>query len=406
MEVGAFFSSLKNCFKSITRIGTDDPRRVLHSLKVATALTLLSIIYWGRAVYGITRLVMSVMTVVGVFEFSVGGTLCKSVNRICATLIGGALGVAEQHLATALVEIEETVLLLILVFILGAITTFFRFFPKIKAIYDSGVVIFMTTFLLVAFSKHGVEKIFERLLTILIGIITCTLISIFIWPVWAGEDLHILLASNIETLANCLIGFEVNYFDNQIRDKSVLQGYETVLKSEATEESLTNLARWEPAHGFFRPRHPWNQYKKIGAFIKKCASKIESLHDYLNPEIPISSEFKFKIKKPCSRIITELYKALKVISSSTEIMVHPSAAKRHIEKAKAAAGELNFFLETVSLEEAKFLSIIPVGTVAFILEEITQLVEKIYQSIAELSELAEFKNVGEVTVSPEKPHVS
>ncbi|WVZ06571.1 hypothetical protein V8G54_019919 [Vigna mungo] len=295
MEVGAFFSSLKNCFKSITRIGTDDPRRVLHSLKVATALTLLSIIYWGRAVYGITRLVMSVMTVVGVFEFSV---------------------------------------------------------------------------------------------------------------VWAGEDLHILLASNIETLANCLIGFEVNYFDNQIRDKSVLQGYETVLKSEATEESLTNLARWEPAHGFFRPRHPWNQYKKIGAFIKKCASKIESLHDYLNPEIPISSEFKFKIKKPCSRIITELYKALKVISSSTEIMVHPSAAKRHIEKAKAAAGELNFFLETVSLEEAKFLSIIPVGTVAFILEEITQLVEKIYQSIAELSELAEFKNVGEVTVSPEKPHVS
>ncbi|WVZ05380.1 hypothetical protein V8G54_018726, partial [Vigna mungo] len=40
-----------------------------------------------------------------------------------------------------------------------------------------------------------------------------------------------------------------------------------------------------------------------------------------------------------------------------------------------------------------------------ILEEITKSVEKIYESIFELSNLAYFKSVVEPSVSPEKPHL-
>ncbi|XP_047170005.1 aluminum-activated malate transporter 8-like [Vigna umbellata] len=427
---GGFFVHWKNCLKalprniksmvinftrSITKIGKDDPRRVFHSLKVAFALTLVSLFYYSRPLYdgfGVAGM-WAVLTVVVVFEFSVGATLCKCLNRGCATLLAGALGVGGQHLASAFGEREKPIVLGILVFILAAGATFCRFFPKIKARFDYGVVIFILTFCLVAVSGYRVEELFElahqRLSTILIGVTSCMIITIFICPVWAGEDLHKLVASNIEKLSNYLQGFEVEYFhcseDKKKCEKSVLEGYKTVLNSKASEDSLANLARWEPGHGRFRLRHPWKQYLKIGAFTRECAYKIETLNNYLNPEIPTSLEFKCKIQEPCTKMISESNKALKVISSSIKTMTHPSAAKSHIENAKTAVEELKFALETVSLEEAELLSIIPVATVASILEEITKSVEKIYESVSELSHLAYFKSVAEPNVSPEKPHL-
>jgi hypothetical protein len=88
--------------------------------------------------------------------------------------------------------------------------TFLRFVPKIKARYDYGMVIFILTFCLVTVSAYRVEELLElahqRLSTIIIGASTCMVISIFVCPVWAGADLHKLVASNIEKLANYLEG--------------------------------------------------------------------------------------------------------------------------------------------------------------------------------------------------------
>ncbi|WVZ05383.1 hypothetical protein V8G54_018729 [Vigna mungo] len=74
-------------------------------------------------------------------------------------------------------------------------------------------------------------------------------------------------------------------------------------------------------------------------------------------------------------------------------MAHPSAAKSHIENAKIAVKELKLVFKTVSLEKAKLRSIMPVVTVASILEEITKSVEKISVAVSgyrveELIELA------------------
>ncbi|WVZ05381.1 hypothetical protein V8G54_018727 [Vigna mungo] len=103
-----------------------------------------------------------------------------------------------------------------------------RFFPKIKARYDYGLVIFILTFCLVAVSGYRVEELIElahqRLSTILIGVTACMVISIFICPVWAGEDLHKLEKEKCE--------------------KSVLEGYKTDLNSKASEESLVETGTW------------------------------------------------------------------------------------------------------------------------------------------------------------------
>ncbi|KAJ1376698.1 Aluminum-activated malate transporter [Sesbania bispinosa] len=408
-----FKSKVINTTRSIKKIGKDDPRRVIHSLKVGVALTLVSLLYYWRPLYdgfGVAGM-WAVLTVVVVFEFTVGATLSKSLNRGFATLLAGALGVGGQHLATAFGERGEAAVLGTLVFFLAAGSTFFRFFPKIKARYDYGMVIFILTFCLVAVSGYRVEELLElahqRLSTIIIGAATCMIISIFICPVWAGEDLHKLVASNIEKLANYLEGFEGEYFhcsEDKEKSKSLLQGYKSVLNSKATEESLTNLARWEPGHGRFRLRHPWKQYLKIGALARECAYKIETLNSYLNPEIQASLEFKCKVQESCIKMSSESNKALKAISSSIKTMTDPSAAKSHIENSKIANEDLKIALETVSLDDVDLLTIIPVATVAKILEEITKSVEKIYESVSELSQLAHFKSV-EPNVSPEKPHL-
>lgn len=97
----------------------------------------------------------------------------------------------------------------------AATSTFIRFFPHIKKRYDYGVVIFILTFCLVTVSGYRVDRIIElahqRLLTISIGVASCMIISIFVCPVWAGQDLQNLLALNMEKLACFLEGTGVLY---------------------------------------------------------------------------------------------------------------------------------------------------------------------------------------------------
>ncbi|XP_061358574.1 aluminum-activated malate transporter 8-like [Gastrolobium bilobum] len=408
-------SKMINVTMSIKKIGQDDPNRVIHSLKMGIALTLVSLLYYLRPLYdgfGLAGIYV-VLTVVTVFEFTVGATLNKGLNGGCATLLAGALGFGGQHLAIVFGERGEPFVLGTLVFILAAGSTFFRFFPKIKERYDYGVVTFIFTFCLVTVSGYRVEQLFElvyqRLSTVLIGTATCMVISILVCPVWAGEDLHKLVASNIEKLANYLEGFEGEYFqcldDKEKTEKSVLQGYKSVLNSKKDEELLANLAWWEPGHGGFRLRHPWKQYLKIGELARECGFKIETLNTILDDtEIQASLKFKSKIQESCTKMSSESSNAFKAISSSIKTMTDPSAAKYHIDNSKTAIEDLKIALETVSLEQGELLARIPVAAVATILKEITMSVEKIYESVSELSHLAHFKSI-EPNVSPEKPVV-
>lgn len=51
-----------------------------------------------------------------------------------------------------------------------------------------------------------IELAQRRATTIVIGASACVIISILVCPVWAGEDLHNLIALNMEKLANFLQG--------------------------------------------------------------------------------------------------------------------------------------------------------------------------------------------------------
>ncbi|KAE8700898.1 Aluminum-activated malate transporter 8 [Hibiscus syriacus] len=296
--------------KSIKKLGQ---RRLTHSLKVGLALTSVSLLYYTRPIYdgfGVSGM-WAVLTVVVVFEFTVGGTLSKTINRGFATLLAGALGLGADYFAELFGKIGEPIVLGILVFLLAAAETFSRFFPRIKARYNYGVMIFILTFSLVAVSGYRVNELVvlahQRLSTIIMGGATCMLISIFVCPVWAGEDLHKAVSTNLEKLATYL-----------------------------------------------------------EALARQCAYQIEAIDGCIVSDDNIqvaSEEFKSKIEGSCTRMSAECGKALKALAISMKTMTDPnSSANIHVENSKAAMKDLKFALKAASLENADLAAILPAAT--------------------------------------------
>ncbi|WOL06264.1 aluminum-activated malate transporter 10-like [Canna indica] len=376
-----------NLGKKIWKIGADDPRRVVHGVKVGIALTLVSLIYYTRPLYdGVGGWAMwAVMTVVVVLEYTVGGCLYKGFNRAVATSTAGLLAVGIHWIASKCGEKAEPVILSASVFILGkqylknnsffvfnlmvnitnnllhiyiyiyisaSAATFSRFIPTIKARFDYGITVFILTFSLVAVSGYRVDELLQlaqgRIYTIGIGIAMCFLVSLLICPVWAGQELHLLSSHNMEKLANSLEGLIEDYFKEEKESPSARsQGYKCVLNSKSSEDSQANLARWEPAHGRFGFRHPWSQYLKIGAAMRYCAYCMEALNGCINSDIQAPESMKKHLRDVCLRLSSASSKVLKELSSSIMSMTESRSTQVLVSEMNDAVQELQVALRSL-----------------------------------------------------------
>ncbi|KAL5575005.1 hypothetical protein UlMin_016704 [Ulmus minor] len=387
---GKFWGTVAGFARKLKKLGQDDHRRIYHSLKVALAITLVSLFFYFKPLYdgfGVAAM-WAVLTVVVVFEFSVGATIGKGLNRMLATLVAGGLGVGAHRLATLSGEKGEPILIAIFVFIMAR--------------YDYGLLIFILTFCLVSVSGYRDDQVIrmalQRLTSIIIGSCTSLAICICIVPVWIGVDLHKLVAAHLEKLGNFLEGFGDEYFhvvseDGNSRDMSFLQGYKSVLTSKSNEENMANLARWEPGHGGFRFRHPWKQYLKVAALSRECAYKTQALHSYLTSPIQTPLEEKCKIQESSRIVSSECGKAMKELASSSKKMRRSSMADIHISKAKAAAENLRTILKSgIWKDSDDLLEIIPAAAVASLLLDVVIFTESVSEAVHKLASLAQFKS--------------
>ncbi|EXC36054.1 Aluminum-activated malate transporter 2 [Morus notabilis] len=400
--------------RKVKKHGKDDPRRVIHSLKVGLALMLISLFYYFRPGFG-DEAMWAVLTVVVVFEFSVGATLGKGVNRMLATLLGGTLGVGAHHIATLGRETGEPIIVAFLVFFVAAVVSFLKFFPSLKARYDYGLTIFLLTFSLVSVSGYKDHQVIDmarkRLLTIIIGSATAIVICICICPVWIGEDLHNLIVGNIEKLGNFLQGFGDEYFhipgngQSTNSEKSFLEEYRSVLTTKSSEENMANLARWEPRHGQFSFHHPWKHYIKVGFLTRQCAYKIKALNGYMNSEIQTPIEIRRKIQEPCTKICTESGKALKELAAAMKKRIRSSSFSAHITNSKNAAENLKSLLKRYEWQDhdGDLLDIVPGAAVALVLIDVVKCIDDIAETVVELSSVARFKTEDATVVALEQP---
>ncbi|KAK3024206.1 hypothetical protein RJ639_044811 [Escallonia herrerae] len=385
--IGNLWSDVVELGRRVKKLGQEDPRRVIHSFKVGLAIALVSQIYYFEPLYdgfGVAAM-WAVLTVVVVFEFTVGATLGKGINRGIATFVAGALGVGAHRLAGISGDRFDSILLGLFVFLVAAVVTFLRFFPKIKARYDYGLMIFILTFSLICVSGYQDDEVLDmahkRLSTILIGGTVTVLVCISIYPVWAGDDLNTLLVSNLEKLADFLDVLHLAWI--------VIQFELLILQ--------VNFAKWEPRHGQFRYRHPWEQYLKIGGLTRQCANIIEALNAYLTcSNNQTAQEIRAKIQEPCTKIISESSHALKELALAMKTMTRPSStAHSHIVNAGVAAQDLKSLLKAgLWLPETDLLEVIPTTTVVSLLLDVVTCSEKIAESVNELASLAHFKDAG------------
>ncbi|KAL0730867.1 hypothetical protein Bca4012_026961 [Brassica carinata] len=369
------------------RIGADDPAKVVHCLKVGLALSLVSIFYYMRPLYdGVGGNAMwAIMTVVVVFESTVGATFSKCVNRVVATIVAGTLGIAVHWVATQSGKAEIFVTACS-VFLFAFTATYSRFVPSFKSRFDYGAVIFILTFSLVS-----------------VG----------------GSQLHRLVQHNFLKLADSLDGCVAEYFkmkdmstNEDEETKMKLQRFKCVLNSKGTEEAMANLARWEPAHGCFNFRHPWQQYVKIGAAMRRCAYCLENLSICMNYETEAPDQVKNHFGEACMKLSSASSKILRELADMIKNTRKSSKMDYLVFDMNSAVQELQEALKSVSIktnkpeeEDVKYEEdkvgdrtipmnlheVLPVATLVSLLIENAARIQTTVEAVDELANLAEFK---------------
>ncbi|KAL7607800.1 hypothetical protein Lser_V15G10196 [Lactuca serriola] len=331
---------LGSLYCSIWKVGRDDPRRAIHALKVGFSLTLVSLLYLMEPLFkGVDQnAIWAVITVIVVLEFTAGATLCKGLNRGFGTMLAASLAFLFEVIARGNGKVFRAIFIGASIFLIGTLTTFLRFFPKIKQNYDYGVIVFLLTFNLITVSSYRVDESLLKLAegrTYMIGVGSgiCILMSLFIFPNWSGEDLHNHTVSKIEGLAKSIEACVTKYFseeernverDEMISEDQIYENYKAVLESKSTDDTLALHASWEPRYTWQCHKFPWQQYVKIGGVLRHFGYGVVALRGSLQTEIRTPRSVRLLFKDPCVCLASEVTKSLMELACSLRNRQHCS----------------------------------------------------------------------------------
>lgn len=319
----------------------------------------------------------------------------------------------------------------------ASVATYSRFMPTMKARFDYGVTIFILTYTLVAVGGYRVDEVVfmaqQRLTTVAIGAVICFAVCAFIFPVWAGQELHDQVARNMDKLAAAVESCVEDFFSEAagvvdasngerpsrraLSEKS--QGYRAVLNAKASEDSLANLARWEPAHGDFGFRHPYPLYQKVGAAMRCCAYCVDALVASVGSETQAPAHVKKHLAGASVSLSRHCAAVLREASGSVASMTRSGRLALVVGDMNMAAQELRDELRclAVLLEEDEssdtehdqntapeqapppLIEVLPLFTAASLLLEICTRAEGVVSAVHSLATTARFKKADHDEVS-------
>ncbi|XP_061341351.1 aluminum-activated malate transporter 8-like [Gastrolobium bilobum] len=383
-----------------------DLRNIIHSVKAGIALVLVSLLFLVKPLHDRAGddPVWAIMTVVVLFEFYAGGTLGKGFNRALGTLLGGGLGYSSAILAQYMGGIANFMIVGVSIFIFGSIATYFRTVPRIKKRYDYGCMIFIMTFSLVVVSgvrvadKNNVwNTAKQRLFTILVGLFIGICVSLFIFPLWASDELHHSTASRFLNLANtvqgCLEEYTKSNNKKESRPPAGFAACKAILTSKSKDELLANFAKWEPWHGKFGFSHPWEKYLKIGEVLRELAVYIIAVGSCLQAsEQAMESlrQSKWVHIEPCEAVGSRIVWTLRELGDSMKQMRKCETEGSMLAKLKAARAELNLVISTSKISKLENDEVLAIANLVSLLLEVVEKVEELVKEVDELGDLAGF----------------
>lgn len=152
-----------------------------------------------------------------------------------------------------------------------------------------------------------------------------------------------------------------------------------------------NFAIWEPPHGHFKFRYPWNQYLKIGEACRRCAYLMDALTVNINKllvDTTKETEHGRKTRKAWFSISSESSKAVTMLALGIRTFTFPSAVSQHLTTGMVANEELNKIL----FEEEVVVTpvVLHIATVSSLLNQMVDCVQQLTVAVEELAHLAHF----------------
>ncbi|CAL0300280.1 unnamed protein product [Lupinus luteus] len=227
-RVVRFRNGLQEFVSKLYEMGRNDPRKVMFAGKAGLSLAIVSLFIFIKEEQLSKYSIWAILTVVVVFEFSIGATLNKGFNRALGTVCAGvlALGIAELS-----------------VFVGGALDELIIDLHKLVVKNFNGV----------ATSLEGCVN----------GYLKCV---------------------EYERVPSKILLYQAS-------DDPLYRGYRTAVQSSSQEETLVDFALWEPPHGPYKKfNYPWKSYIKVSGALRHCAFMVMAMHGCILSEIQPESK--------------------------------------------------------------------------------------------------------------------